>query len=523
MKKILLNTLIVTGIASAMLSCKRDSDYIKSTPSSFISNFDLRKLYKNADVTLNLENTRGATTIKGQVISDHSGNNLPAGLLIVQNLRTVGNGIDSLRGMAFNIGADASKYIPGDSVHINIEGAVLKRVDGILQITGKSGADVTKVASGKTLIANRGFANLIVANPDRFDCTLLNIVKATYNPTLAPSTTLAGDKNLNDGTSDLQLRTETNATFANVIPPYSGNYKGIIFNKVVANGTNVVQHRLRVASDLVALSNTVDIPEIVISGFINDVSGGDGNQEYIQFRATRAINFAVTPFSVTTSNNAGTSNPTGVPANGWATGNLRTYKFNLNSGSVAKGEFFYVGGPNKLINGANSTSIASSKWIKAVNYNTASERFNSTSTTTGAATTNLLANSGNAFGIAVFRGIEVTGTAIPIDVVWVHNGGSLYQAGAAPTYGSGYRIGNTDVYDVIDPITGNNQPYYLAGTNTQRFTYTTPTDQGFFYILGGTFDTVLGKWVQARSQTITQLTKTSAITEIEGSNATLIK
>jgi len=506
-----------------VMGCKRDSDYIGGKPSPYIANFDLRKIYQGKDVTLTLENMRQASMVRGQVVSDHSGNNMPAGLLVIQNSRTSGNGIDSLRGISINIGADAAKYFPGDSVHVKIEGGILKRVDGILQITGISGANVTKVASGIKPTINRGYGNLINRFPDRFDGTLIRIVKGTFNPTLAPNTILSGDKTLNDGAGDVTLHTEANATFANTIPPYSGNYLGITFAKQGTDGKVKPEHRVRTAADIVTLSSTVDVPEAVISGFLNDPMGGDGNHEYIQFRATKDIDFAVTPFSVATNNNAGTAEPLGFPVNGWATGQVRTYKIELKTGSVKKGEFFYVGGINKLIDGPSSASMASVNWIAAVNYNTVSPRFNNEQTNTGNATANLMANSGNAFGIALFRGLQITAQTQPIDVVFVHNGGSLFQAGPAPTYGVGYRIGNTDFYDAVDPSTGINQPYFNQGTNTQRFTYTTPGDQGFFYLLGGTFDTGLGKWVSARSQTIVPLTKTSTVSEIETDKSTVIK
>ncbi|MGF1922627.1 MAG: DUF5689 domain-containing protein [Bacteroidia bacterium] len=523
MKKILINGFIAIAFAAIWMGCKRDSDYVNATPSPFIANFDLRKLYTGKDVTLTDDNMRGASTVRGLVISDHSGGNLPVGLLILQNSRTAGNGIDSLRGMSINIGADASKYVPGDSVHVKIEGGVLKRVDGIMQITGISGANVTKVASGRNVVAARGYGNLIAAFPDRYESTLVNIVKGTFNPTLAPNATLRGDLVLNDGAGDIILHTEATATFANVVPPYSGNYKGIVFTKPGADGKLTAQHRIRTAADLVTLSSTVDVPEVVFSGFINDVAGGDGNYEYMQFRATKDINFAVTPFSITTCNNAGTTVPQGVPLQGWATGQAKTYKLELKTGTVKKGEFFYVGGINRMINGSSSTSIASANWILALNYNTASPKFNTTSEAFGSPSGGLFANSGNAFGMAIFRGLEVTSLSQPIDVVWVHNGGSLFVAGPPPTYGSGYRVGNTDFYDAVDPATGIPQPYYNQGTNTQRFTYVTPVDIGSFYVLGGTFDTGLGKWVQARSQTIVRLTKTSSLAEIEGANATVIK
>ncbi|RZK50644.1 MAG: hypothetical protein EOO99_00250 [Pedobacter sp.] len=525
MKKKFTYGCLLLSIVALSFGCKRDSDYVISTPSDYIANLDLRKIYMGKEVELTKENMRGATIVKGQVISDHSGNNLPAGLLILQNLRTAGNGIDSLRGIAINIGSEASKYVPGDSVHVFIEGAKINRIDGILTVTGVSPDKVEKKASGKMIISNRGFANLINQFPDRFESTLLNIVKGTYNPTLTPAATLAGEKVLNDGTDNVRIITDNGASFANMTPPYSGNYKGIIFNKVDASGKLTPYHKVRVPSDIVTLSSTVDIPEIIITGFLNDPMGSDSNNEYIQFKATRDIDFAITPFSVTTCNNAGATVPTGVPALGWATGQAKTYKFEIKSGTVKKGEFFYIGAPAKLINGPSSSEMTGAKFIHTFSYNnTASPRFNSERAEFGTASTNLLANSGNAFGMAVFRGLEVTAQSQPIDVVFVHNTGSLYTAGAAPTYGAGYRIGNTDVYDVIDPLTGRVQPYFLAGSNTQRFTYYGGgSDLGAFYQLGGTFDTGLGKWVKARSNGYVVLTKTSTVSEIEGENSTEIK
>lgn len=524
MKKILINCFALAACVAVWMGCKRDSDYILSTPSDFIANFDLRKLYRGSDVTLTKENMRAATSLKGQVISDHSGNNLPAGLLIIQNLRATGNGIDSLRGIAINIGADAAKYVPGDSVHVKIEGGVLKRVNGILEITGVSGANVTKISSGRKLILNRGFINLIASQPDKYESTFLNIWKGTYNPSLAPSDVFAGSKPLNDGTADITLFTQSNAVFANLTPPYSADYRGIVLNSM-QDGKLSPRFYIRTLDDVFVLSSTPDVPEFIITGFINDPQGSDTNAEYIQCRATKDINFATTKFTIVTCNNAGATLPQGVPVEGWATGNGKTYKLELTSGTVSKGEFFYVGASNKLINGPGSTSIAASKWIRSAAYNTNSPFFNSSNTTRGASTTNLLANSGNAFGMAVFRGISVDKTTVPIDVVFVHNGGSLYDAASQV----GYRIGNTDVYDVVDHNTNKAQPFFLSGSNTQKFTYqpnagaSDGSGQGYWFALGGVFDTTLGKWVKARSHVHIKLSSTSAISEIETTNATELK
>lgn len=535
MKKIISKyILLLVTSASILAACKRDSDYIKSNASPFISNFDLRKLYKGTDVALNTDLMRGANSLRGQVISDHSGNNLPAGLLIVQNTRRVGNGIDSLRGMAINIGADAAKYVPGDSVHINIEGGVIKRVDGILQITGVDASKVTKVASNVELKANRGFANQIVANPSAFECTLITIVKGTFNPTLSPTDVLSGSKPLNDGTSDIVMYTQANASFANVIPPYSGNYTGIVFN-VVKDGVSKAEHRVRKASDIVTLSSEIETTAAVISGFMADPKGSDPNYEYVQLLATQDINFAVTPFSLIVCNNAGGASPGGFPTNGWVSGGtvnvvqFRTYKFALTSGTVKKGEFFYVGGTGKLINGPASgtvgtptylpasTSIATANWIRALNYTTTNgdDGVGFKTAVTGQSTGGLMANSGNSFGIALFNTRNVTKDTNPIDVIFTWSGGSVYSAGPPPV---GYRVANNDFYDRVDPITLREQPFYRSGTNTIHLGAYPASDVGYFNKLGGVYSATLGKWVQARSRVLVELTKQSQIAEIETAN-----
>ena len=130
MTKIIFYIVAIVVICGTWMGCKRDSDYIGITFSPYISNFDLRKLFKGSDLLLSDENLGGANFIKGIVVSNQTGGNIPTGLLLVQNSRIAGNGIDSLRGIAFNVGVEAAKYMPGDSVHVRITGSTLKRVNG---------------------------------------------------------------------------------------------------------------------------------------------------------------------------------------------------------------------------------------------------------------------------------------------------------------------------------------------------------------------------------------------------------
>jgi hypothetical protein len=508
MKKLLFNSFFLLPLIFIM-SCKKEGNYPGGTISPYISIYDVRDLYKGSDVNLTKENMFGSAKITGVVVSNHIGNNLPAGLLVIQDKRR----LSELRGISIAIGTDAAKYVPGDSVIVNVEGTTLKRVDGILAITGAPASAVTKVSSNNAIAVNRVPSSAVLANPDKYESTLIVIVKAGFNPLPATGDVLLGDKLINDGFADLTLHTELTANFANTPAPFLANFYGIVFNKLGTDKQLVPQLRLRTANDVVVLSSVINVSPVIITGFMSDVAGGDGNYEYMQFMATRDIDFAATPYSVVVTNNANASIPTGFPTNGWATGGMRTYKMNLTSGTATKGSFFYVGGTGKTINGASSTSISSANWIRSFNYTTTDgDGF-------GTKTGGLFANSGNASGFAVFAGTTVTAASTPIDVMFVATGGSLYTA--APTE-QGYRIANTDWYDIKNPITLEDQPFYRAGSNTLNMSYTT-ADLGYFYKLGGEYNVALGRWMKARAQTNVLLTKTSVINEIEGTGSTLLK
>lgn len=507
MKKLLIYSFFLPALL-VFWGCKKDN-YPGAQVSPYIAIFDVRSLYKGKEVTLTADNMDGSHSIAAMVVSDHSGGNLPAGLLVVQDSRR----LSQLRGISIPLGDAAAGYVPGDSVIIHVEGGVLKRVDGLLQLTGITADDITKVSSGNEIPINRVATNLILANPEAYESTLTVVVKGGFDPLPSPGDVLSGTKNLNDGFGNLTLYTGATATFAQTPLSVSANYYGIVFTNTSKDGQLIPQLRVRTGQDVVELSATVEIAPVIITGFMSDVKGGDGNYEYIQLMATRDIDFAATPYAVVVTNNANASTPTGYPAQGWATGGMRTYKFNLYKGTAAKGSFFYVGGAGKMINGAGSTDISTSNWVRAFNYTTADgDGF-------GTKTGGLFANSGNASGIAVFQDSIVTVNSKPVDVIFIATGGSLYTAGPPER---GYLITNTDLYDVKNPITLEDQKYYRSGINTLSFVYNT-ADLGYFNMLGGEYNPVLGKWMKARNQNNILLTKQSTLLEIEGEGATILQ
>jgi len=504
MKKVIVYSLLL----GLFLGCKKDN-YPGSTISPYVAIFDIRQLYKGADVKLTKENLGGSSKITAMVVSDHSGGNLPSGLLVVQDARRLA----TLRGISIPIGDDAAKYVPGDSVTITVEGGVLKRVNGILEITGVSSSQVVKVSSGNAIPVNRVPSSSIINSPGDYESVLSVVVKGSFDPLPQPTDVLVGDKVLNDGFGNLNLHVEGGSGLAGVVAPVSANYYGIVFCSADGKGVLTPQLRPRVAGDVVVLSSTVTIASAIITGFASDVKGADQPYEYVQLLATRDIDFSVTPFSVVVLNNANASTPTGYPSKGWATGDMRSFKLNLSSGFAAKGTFFYVGGSGKVINGAGSTSMASSNWIRAFDYSKqGGDGF-------GRATTGLMANSGNAFGMAVFHDSAVDVNSVPDDCIFISGGGSLYTAGPPE---QGYKINNTDFYDIVNPITLQKQAYYKAGSNTLCFAYNT-ADVGYFNMLGGVYSPTLGKWMTARAQNNVVMSKTTAVSVIEGDGSTQLK
>ncbi len=118
--------------------------------------------------------------------------------------------------------------------------------------------------------------------------------------------------------------------------------------------------------------------------------------------------------------------------------------------------------------------------------------------------------------MAVFKDSAVTASSTPVDVIFIATGGSLYSGS------KGYRIANTDFYDIINPITMAQQPFYRQGSNTLSLVYNT-ADLGYFNMLGGVYNPALGKWVRVRAQNNRLLTKSSPLSDIEGEGATVLK
>jgi hypothetical protein len=519
--KYLVNLFLIILVAVVINSCTKDTyeNYPGGVPNDIGSILDVRPLYKGKDVMLTKEQLYGASRLAVVVVSDHTEKNLPAGLLVVQDSRR----LSTLRGISIDLGAAAAKYHPGDSLMIDISGSMLTRKEGILTITGLPESNIT--VKGKGVVAiNAITAAQLKANPDNYESTLCLINKSSFNPAPQPGAVISGAKVINDGFGDLTLYTDPGVSYANNAPYGLGAYVGIPFG--TADGA--VQLRTRNADDIVNMGSSAQ--ELLITGFQSDPKGGDGGYEYVQMLATKDIDFTLTPYSIVFNNNAGTASSATPLDAGWASGGQRTIKWNITSGSVQKGKFFYFGFQGKKINGSAGTYAfpATANWYQ--------KTYNSATGATNAGDGGLVrpsvfsnsgpwANSGNACGVAIFKGTTVTEATTPEDVLFVATGGAatIYDPTKSPIIG--YRICNSDWYSMfsisIDPATYKPAItpylYYRSAGNTTNMAYpvndkypTAATDAGLFNMMGGVYNITLGRWTTARKQVVVELVQTTA-------------
>jgi len=228
--------------------------------------------------------------------------------------------------------------------------------------------------------------------------------------------------------------------------------------------------------------------------------------------ALEDIDFSETPYSVVTCNN-GTATE-----NGWAEGGTRTFKFDLTEGFAAKGTFFYVGSPSKVIcaywEEGLSTDISDANWIRTIAVQSA-QADSITGDGFGLQNSSFLGNSSPADGIAVFSGTEVTPTTVPLDAIFFNP-----PAGAALNGSNGYLIPKSDLYNPENPETGEPQPLFGEGSNTAAVVGA--GEDNHFAILGGVISD--DGWIIPRNPSTLILSRTSQLEDIEsGPGVTVYK
>jgi hypothetical protein len=183
---------------------------------------------------------------------------------------------------------------------------------------------------------------------------------------------------------------------------------------------------LFIGTVLMSIASFAQNPGLVISEFYINPPSSDNNLEWVELKATKNIDFSVTPYTVVVNNN-GTAT-----ANGWIAGGTISYGFQISTGTVVAGDVVYVGGNGMAVTGTK---------IRMIDVTTTpGDGFGNAAGTAG-----VFGNGGsNADGIAVFNvpAASITNTTVPVDAVFY--GTAIGSAFVTTT--TGYELPVNDLY-----------------------------------------------------------------------------
>ncbi|GGH13443.1 hypothetical protein FAZ19_08390 [Sphingobacterium alkalisoli] len=226
MKTKKLNVLLYIGISFSLLaaSCiKEDTNYAIGTNNPEISLYAIRNVFQGNDIILDTKLLTDATYTRAVVISDHTGNNLPANYIAVQNVWR-----NQQRGILLEV-EDAAKYNFGDSIQINLTGALLTKKNGPLTLKGVKKSDISVINTGND-VTSKGVAISVLLNKfNDYESTFIDVT-ADLEVEPAPGTPIRGTKTLMDQDSlTIELFTSDQASFADEVVAPSATFRGIAF------------------------------------------------------------------------------------------------------------------------------------------------------------------------------------------------------------------------------------------------------------------------------------------------------
>jgi hypothetical protein len=227
MKNILHYTgLFFVVLCLSMTSCKKDHDHGIRTYRS-ISIASLREMYKGEPMRISDDEKNSQMVIRGVVISASIHQNNPAGRIIVQN-----SDQGKIRGIVLALEGQITRYLAGDSIVANVEGATLERKDGILQVSGLTLNEVGRVSIDNAQAIHVETDNLgdILANKEVYESTLVKVRSVEVADLIRGQKFGDKDLTLTDGVNQLKVKTRATATFAGVDIPISGDFTGILLS-----------------------------------------------------------------------------------------------------------------------------------------------------------------------------------------------------------------------------------------------------------------------------------------------------
>ncbi|SOD12318.1 DUF5689 domain-containing protein [Pedobacter xixiisoli] len=243
-----INITLLTIIISAIIfsSCKKNINQSEGVVNSFAALHVLKSAYKGSEITLSAKDLAGANLVGGVVISNLSGKNFPEAGLIIQN-----SDRGLTRGILIGVTGGTIPFATGDSVVVDVSGAVLGKVSSSLQLKNISLDKIRKVSSGNSVLVKSVSLGEMVTNFATYENTLVSIVADT-KPLPEAGETYSGNKTLDDGSgSTISLFTQNNAAFQGNSLPASATYKVIpIYGNATGGYGDVKQVRIRTIADV---------------------------------------------------------------------------------------------------------------------------------------------------------------------------------------------------------------------------------------------------------------------------------
>lgn len=178
--------------------------------SPYIAIPDLKELHKGTDLTLTKQVMRGdAHLMRGVVISSPAdGNNMPNTLVVQGNQKSV------RRGIILEFANGVENYKTGDSLVVELENTVLKKVNGSLRVTGLNPSRITVASQNNVIEPLVVTIAAVQAAPADYEGVLLKINSVVLDRVAMSGETYEGDKPFKDVTAAFALHTEAASNFA---------------------------------------------------------------------------------------------------------------------------------------------------------------------------------------------------------------------------------------------------------------------------------------------------------------------
>ena len=225
--KILQYSLLIAGLSTFTSCLKKDINTADGVPNDFASVYIVREAYRGQAITIDKEVLDGARYTYGVVTSDASAKNVAPGTFVMQGDVVTSNQLGDLtRGILVDLGGSNVSVVPGDSISINLEGAVLNKVNGRLVLTGVKPEKITRLAANAKVTVRPVTMGMLNLNPDNYESTLITVHANLTD--YASGVTLGGSHPMNDNTgNDLALVTRPEADFAGINIPANAGFTGI--------------------------------------------------------------------------------------------------------------------------------------------------------------------------------------------------------------------------------------------------------------------------------------------------------